>query len=65
MNQSLVRATVAFIAVPGIDDAARILGLLSILLSIGSVLVGVFFVWHHQPQINTSGDIGVRTVSSC
>ncbi|KZV82896.1 hypothetical protein EXIGLDRAFT_754696 [Exidia glandulosa HHB12029] len=56
----LISATVAFLAVPGIDDASRILGLLSVLLSIGSVLVGVFFVWHHQPQAETSGDMGLR-----
>lgn len=57
-------ATVAFLAVPGLEDNSRMLGLLSVLLAIGSVLVGMFFVWSHQARAESSADVGVSRPSS-
>ncbi|KZW04292.1 hypothetical protein EXIGLDRAFT_716272 [Exidia glandulosa HHB12029] len=51
----LLSATVSFLAVPGIDEVSAILCMYSILLSLGSVVIGVFCVWKHQTNVR-AGD---------
>ncbi|KZT31600.1 hypothetical protein SISSUDRAFT_1038335 [Sistotremastrum suecicum HHB10207 ss-3] len=53
------RATVAFIAIPGIDDQSRALVLLSALLSIGSVLMGQYLIRIHESQASSNAQTGL------
>ena len=55
----LVSASVAFLAVPGIDDKTRILGIVSTLFSIASIIVGLLNVWQHQLKSRASLEITV------
>lgn len=55
----LVSASVAFLAVPGIDDKTRILGIVSTLFSIASIIVGLLNVWQHQHKSRASLEITV------
>ncbi|KZS88829.1 hypothetical protein SISNIDRAFT_489856 [Sistotremastrum niveocremeum HHB9708] len=55
----MIAATVAFIAVPGIDDISRTLVLLSALMSIGSVLMGQYLVRIHEPHASSTAQTGV------
>lgn len=43
-------ATVAFLAVPGIDHVTRMAGLISVLCALGSITIGLYLVWRHQTQ---------------
>ncbi|KAH7096825.1 hypothetical protein BKA62DRAFT_597328, partial [Auriculariales sp. MPI-PUGE-AT-0066] len=53
-------ATVSILAAPGISDVPRTLSLISILFAIACVLLGVFFLWFHQPYSRSAGDLGLR-----
>lgn len=44
----LVSASVALLAIPGIDSTTRILGIVSTLYSISSIVAGLLNVWQHQ-----------------
>ncbi|KDQ08467.1 hypothetical protein BOTBODRAFT_191740 [Botryobasidium botryosum FD-172 SS1] len=46
----LLSATVAFLAVPGIDRITRIAALISVLCALGSIAIGLYLVWRHQTQ---------------
>ncbi|KLO16291.1 hypothetical protein SCHPADRAFT_919983 [Schizopora paradoxa] len=49
----LVSASVAMLAVPGIDKATRILGLGATLCAIASVIIGLLNVWQHMHRSRT------------
>ncbi|KDQ18451.1 hypothetical protein BOTBODRAFT_143443 [Botryobasidium botryosum FD-172 SS1] len=51
----LLSATVAFLAVPGIDSLSRISALVSVLCALESVTIGLYLVWRHQTR---KDDIG-------
>jgi len=53
-------ATVSLLAAPNLSDISQIFCLASIVLAIGCVLIGVFFLWFHMPHSHSSGDTGVR-----
>ncbi|KZT31700.1 hypothetical protein SISSUDRAFT_1123735, partial [Sistotremastrum suecicum HHB10207 ss-3] len=55
----MIAATVAFIAVPGIDNASRSITLLSALLSIGSVLMGQYHIRIHEPRSSSTAQTGL------
>ncbi|KZV91543.1 hypothetical protein EXIGLDRAFT_837022 [Exidia glandulosa HHB12029] len=55
----LIAANVSVLAVPGVDTPTRDLALISVFYAAGSVLLGVFFVNHHQPKSDSTGDLGV------
>ncbi|KDQ13250.1 hypothetical protein BOTBODRAFT_175848 [Botryobasidium botryosum FD-172 SS1] len=67
----LLSATVAFLAVPGLDDLTRISCLISVLCALGSVTVGLYLVWRHQTRnreiaryfSRVKSDYGVRAVA--
>lgn len=47
------------LAVPGISWAVQLVLFLSVLFAVGSVFVGMFFVWKHQIHADSAGDVGV------
>lgn len=49
----LVSASVAMLAVPGIDKVTRILGLAATLCAIASVIIGLLNVWQHMHRSRT------------
>ncbi|KIM73504.1 hypothetical protein PILCRDRAFT_829091 [Piloderma croceum F 1598] len=42
------RASVSFLAVTGIDNATRIATLLSVVMTLGSIMIGIYALWRHQ-----------------
>lgn len=56
-------ANVSLLAVPEIDSITRILSLLSVMASAGSVITGMLFVWRHQSRQGSSAEMGVCTGS--
>jgi hypothetical protein len=56
------RATVALLAIPGINGMTQIAGLMSALCALGSVLVGTLLVSNHQSRIESSSSAVVSLV---
>ncbi|KZV87582.1 hypothetical protein EXIGLDRAFT_199985 [Exidia glandulosa HHB12029] len=56
----LVAANVSVLAIPAIDEVTRILALLSVMSSAGSVITGMLFVWRHQSRQGSSAEMGIR-----
>lgn len=52
-------ATVALLAIPGINGMAQIAGIISVLCAISSVLCGMLLIFNHQDRVETSGAAGV------
>ncbi|KAL0949679.1 hypothetical protein HGRIS_009717 [Hohenbuehelia grisea] len=50
----LLSATVSFLALPDIAQAARVAGTVSTFTSLGSIIVGVFSIWRHQTNSRTA-----------
>ncbi|PPQ83302.1 hypothetical protein CVT25_004041 [Psilocybe cyanescens] len=48
------RATVGFLAVPGIPEGAQVTATISTFASLGSIIVGVFSIWRHQANTTTA-----------
>jgi len=55
----LVSASVALLAIPGIDESTRILGITSTLFSLASVIIGLLNVWQHQHKSRTDMELRV------
>ncbi|KAI5119536.1 hypothetical protein M0805_002558 [Coniferiporia weirii] len=55
----LVSASVALLAIPGIDHVTRILGITSTLFSIASIISGLLNVWQHQHQSRSNLELTV------
>ncbi|EJD06145.1 uncharacterized protein FOMMEDRAFT_139393 [Fomitiporia mediterranea MF3/22] len=55
----LVSASVALLAIPGIDSTTRILGINSTLCSIASIIVGLLNVWQHQHKSRSNLELTV------
>lgn len=47
------------LAIPAIDSVTRILSLISVMASAGSVISGMLFVWRHQSREGSSAEMGV------
>lgn len=58
----LVSASVALLAIPGIDESTRILGITSTLFSLASIIIGLLNVWQHQHKSRT--DMELRVIVS-
>jgi hypothetical protein len=43
--------SVAFLAVPGIDNSTRIATLLSVVMTLGSIIIGIYALWRHQSGV--------------
>lgn len=54
----LIAATVGLLAVPNVTWDIQLVLFLSILFSVGSVFVGMFFMWQHQINGDSAGDVG-------
>ncbi|EJD37734.1 hypothetical protein AURDEDRAFT_187983 [Auricularia subglabra TFB-10046 SS5] len=54
----LIAATVGLLAVPNVTWDIQLVLFLSILFSVGSVFVGMFFMWQHQIHGDSAGDVG-------
>lgn len=50
----LLSATVSFLSVPGLDEISSLFCMTSVLLSLGSLVIGVFCVWKHQSNIRAN-----------
>jgi len=55
----LVSASVALLAIPGIDKATRLLGIISTLFSIASIVSGLLNVWQNQHKSRTNLELTV------
>lgn len=55
----LVSASVALLAIPGIDTSSRILGISSTLFSIASIIVGLLNVWQSQHKSRSDLELTV------
>ncbi|KAH8117650.1 hypothetical protein DFH11DRAFT_1037984 [Phellopilus nigrolimitatus] len=55
----LISASVALLAIPGIDSVTRILGIMSTLFSIASIIVGLLNVWQHQHKTRSNLELTV------
>ncbi|KAF8595839.1 hypothetical protein BDV93DRAFT_456036 [Ceratobasidium sp. AG-I] len=55
----LVSATVALLAIPGLNGTAQMAGIISVLCAISSVLCGMLLIFNHQDRVETSGGAGV------
>lgn len=55
----LVSASVALLAIPGIDTTTRMLGIFSTLYSIASIIVGLLNVWQHQHKSRSGLELTV------
>jgi len=44
------RASVGFLAVLGMDSVTRVIVLLSVVFTLGSIMTGVYLIWRHQHQ---------------
>ena len=44
----VTRASVGFLAVPGLDSVTRIITLLSVVFTLGSIMTSVYLLWRHQ-----------------
>jgi hypothetical protein len=51
---------VSFLAVPNLEDSARLPALFSVICSISSVFMGMIYVWKHQEGVESSAEDGVR-----
>ena len=45
---SAFRASMGFLAVPGVDSVTRTIVLLSVVFTLGSIITGVYLLWRHQ-----------------
>ncbi|EJD37917.1 hypothetical protein AURDEDRAFT_173056 [Auricularia subglabra TFB-10046 SS5] len=54
----LIAATVGLLAVPSVSWSIQLVLFLSILFSVGSVFVGMFCMWQHQIQSDSTGEVG-------
>ena len=54
-------ATVAFLAVPGLDPISQVVCLISVILAIGSVMIGMYLSRVHQPRLGSNAEIGVSS----
>ena len=57
-----IRATVSLLAAPDISEVSWTLSIVSTMSAISCVLVGMFFLWFHQPHARSSGDVGVSFI---
>ncbi|KAF8582461.1 hypothetical protein K439DRAFT_1351098 [Ramaria rubella] len=55
----LISATVAFLAIPGIDSVSRCLGLVSVLLAMASIITGLLNVWQHQHETRATPELTI------
>ena len=59
---SAFRASVGFLAAPGVDAVTRTIVLLSVVLTLGSIITGVYLLWRHQGGGGRS-EYSVRSLS--
>jgi len=45
---SALRASLGFLVVPGVDAVMHTMVLLSMVLTLSSIITGVYLLWHHQ-----------------
>ncbi len=57
-STSTLRATVGILTINDIGDVARVAAVVSTFASLGSITVGVFFVWRHQRNIHMPSSVG-------
>jgi len=50
-------ATVGFLAIPGIPQAAQVAATIATFASLGSIIVGVFSIWRHQANTSTANSV--------
>jgi len=55
----LVGAAVGLVAIPGIDQVSRILGFLSILSALASLISGLLNSWQHQHETHRSTELTI------
>ncbi|EJD35352.1 hypothetical protein AURDEDRAFT_175556 [Auricularia subglabra TFB-10046 SS5] len=56
----LLAANVSVLALPNLDSTCHLLSVLSMMAAIGSVIMGFYLVWRHEPHESSSSQIGLH-----